>query len=51
LAYFRNIVNDPTAEIMAVVKSTDGDAATYKINGMEAVSAVEFRMQSLQVHF
>lgn len=37
LAYFRNIINDPTAEIMAVVKSSDGDAATYKINGMEAV--------------
>lgn len=37
LAYFRNIINDPAAELIAVVKSTDGDAATYKINGMEAV--------------
>lgn len=36
LAYFHNIIADADAELMAVVKSTDGDAATYQINGLEA---------------
>ena len=36
LAYFNNIVADKNAELIAVVKSTDKDAATYQINGLQA---------------
>lgn len=36
LAYFHNIVADQNAELIAVVKSTDKDAATYQINGLQA---------------
>ena len=36
LAYFNNIIADKDAEMIAVVKSTDNDAATYQINGLKA---------------
>jgi hypothetical protein len=36
LAYFNNIVADKDAEMIAVVKSTDNDAATYQIIGLKA---------------